>query len=187
VKNSVAFVDEEQKLIALAQQGDRQAFCELVLSHHYGVVDIVYRMCGDPHLAEDSAQEAFLRAWQNIRQYRPRASFRSWVYRIATNVALDTLRRQKPSVDIDQLPITGLAQNLQTVAETREQADIVQQAVLALPPSSRTVLVLREYQGLSYKEISEALQIPLGTVMSRLSYARKQLLRTLVPIMENSS
>jgi RNA polymerase sigma-70 factor (ECF subfamily) len=172
------------QLVCMAQAGDRDAFGELVLQHRSGVVNVVYRMCGDPALAEDAAQMAFIRAWQRLGDYRPIASFRSWLYRIAVNLALDELRRSRQVVDIDRLEIPSGAQGMQTSLEQRERQAAVQKAVQGLPPAARAVLVLREYAGLSYHEIAEALDIPAGTVMSRLNYARKCLITNLRPQME---
>ena len=181
-----SMTDAERELIAQAQGGDRHAFGELVRRHREGVINVVYRMCGDGNLAEDAAQEAFIRAWQHLPNYRPRAPFRNWVYRIATNVALDVLRRQRETVDVDLLPLSGTAPGPEASVERQERATYVRQAVLALPPASRAALVLREYEGLSYREIAETLDIPIGTVMSRLSYARNHLRESLAPYLEAS-
>ena len=170
---------DEQAWITCAQQGDRQAFGELVRRHREGVVNVVYQMCGDGPLAEEAAQEAFLRAWQNLGRYNPRFAFRSWVYRIALNVAVDALRRERPTTNLDPEPRVPSAESPEAWLERKQQAEEVRRAVLALPPASRAVLVLREYGALSYHEIAEALDIPVGTVMSRLSYARGRLRRTL--------
>jgi RNA polymerase sigma-70 factor (ECF subfamily) len=167
--------EAEIDLITRAQQGDRGAYGELVRCHREGVINVVYRMCGDVNLAEDAAQEAFIRAWQHLPSYRPRSPFRNWVYRIATNVALDALRRERETVDIDALPL---------VASGQGRGEGVRQAVLALPPASRAVLVLREYEGLSYREIADTLGVPMGTVMSRLNYARNRLRESLAPYLE---
>jgi RNA polymerase sigma-70 factor (ECF subfamily) len=169
----------EQEWIACAQQGDRQAFGELVGLHRQGVVNVVYRMCGDPQLAEEAAQEAFLRAWQNLQRYNPRFAFRNWVYRIALNVAVDTLRRERPTLDIAVEPLAASGDSPEAALEHKERAEQVRRAVLDLPPTSRAALVLREYEGLTYQEIAEALDIPIGTVMSRLNYARRQVRRAL--------
>jgi len=185
VKDSAApLVATERDLIALAQQGDRASFSELVRRHREGVVNVVYRMCGDASLAEDAAQEAFIRAWQHLPTYRPRSPFRNWVYRIATNGALDALRREKKTVDIDTLPLVHPGAGPEAAAEGNERAERVRRAVLALPPASRVVLVLREYEGLSYREIADSLEIPVGTVMSRLNYARTRLREALAPYVE---
>jgi RNA polymerase sigma-70 factor (ECF subfamily) len=174
----------ELELIARAQQGDRQAFGELVRCHREGVVNVVYRMCGDGHLAEDAAQEAFIRAWRGLARYRPQSRFRNWLYRIATNVALDALRRERETLDIDGLSAAASELGPEAAVEEEERGERVQRAVLALPPASRAVLILREYEGLAYQEIAETLDIPVGTVMSRLNYARKRLRETLAPYLE---
>jgi len=141
-------------------------------------------MCGDANLAEDAAQEAFIRAWQHLPSYQPRAPFRNWVYRIATNGALDTLRQQKETVDLDALPLVHPSGGPEARAEGAQRAECVRQAVLALPSASRVVLVLREYEELSYREIADTLGIPIGTVMSRLNYARNRLRESLASYLE---
>jgi RNA polymerase sigma-70 factor (ECF subfamily) len=178
---SIIAVPDETELqwIALAQQGDRQAFGELVYHYREGVINVVYRMCGDTNLAEDAAQEAFIRAWQHLPRYQPRSSFRNWLYRIALNVALDVLRRERETVDIEDIPLIAASLNPEVAIERSERAEYVRQAVLGLTPASRAALILREYEGLSYKEIAEMLDVPIGTVMSRLNYARTQLRETL--------
>jgi RNA polymerase sigma-70 factor (ECF subfamily) len=185
VPSLTATIEEtEIDLIARAQQGDRQAFGELVRCHRDGVVGVVYRLCGDVNVAEDAAQEAFVRAWQHLPSYQPRSPFRNWLYRIATNVALDALRAEKATVDVDELSLASSGEGPEAAVEHTERAENVRQAVLALPPASRAVLVLREYESLSYQEIADTLDIPMGTVMSRLSYARKLMLEALAPYME---
>lgn len=174
----------ERELIAQAQQGDRQAFGELVRCHREGVINVVYRMCGDANLAEDAAQEAFVRAWQHLPRYRPQSPFRNWLYRIATNAALDTLRRERETVDVEDIPLANPEAGPETQVEAKERGEQVRQAVLALPQASRAVLVLREYESLSYREIAETLSIPIGTVMSRLNYARNRLRESLSPYLE---
>lgn len=177
---------EDQQLVLRAQAGDRHAFGELVRRHRDGVVNVVYRMCGDATLAEDAAQDCFIRAWEHLDTYRPRSAFRNWLYRIATNCALTTLRREKPATDVEALPIRAQHAGPEATAESHERASVVQSAVLALPEASRAALVLREYEGLSYKEIAAALVIPIGTVMSRLNYARRQLREALSDYMEST-
>ena len=177
----------ELDLIALAQQGDRNAYCELVRQNRDGVINVVYRMCGDAELAEDAAQEAFIRAWTNLHRYKPRSAFRNWLYRIATNAALDVLRRERETVDIEDVPLTSSHPNPENAAVAEERAETIQNAVLDLPPASRVVLIMREYESLSYREIADTLGIPMGTVMSRLNYARKQLRQTLAYLMEVTS
>lgn len=167
----------EQELVARAQGGDRNAFGELVRAHTEGVLRVVFRMCGDQQVAEDASQEAFVQAWLRLPAYRPRTPLRNWLYRIAVNAAIDVLRKERrihPAA-LDELNLSDGRPDPEASQASAERARSVQQAVLALPEASRAVLVLREYQDLSYHEIAETLDIPVGTVMSRLNYARKLL------------
>lgn len=177
-------METELELIRQAQQGDRGAFGELVRRHREGTINVVYRMTGDAYLAEEASQEAFVRAWTHLPRYKPQSAFRNWLYRIATNVALDALRSQKETVDLESVCLADARRRPDELAETRERGEQVREAVLQLPPASRAVIVLREYEGLSYREIADALSIPLGTVMSRLSYARGLLRKSLAPYLE---
>jgi RNA polymerase sigma-70 factor, ECF subfamily len=177
---------DDRDLIASAQLGDRQAFGELVYRHQSSVINVIYRMCGDPRLAEDAAQEAFVRVWQNLDSYKPQYAFHSWLYRIAANVALDTLRRERPGPELDSLPLADKNPTPEQASETSQRTTQVKQAVARLSEPLRLVLVLREYEELSYQEIAAALEIPTGTVMSRLNAARAQLRRELAGILEET-
>ena len=183
----INYTETETALIAQAQKGDRNAFGELVRHHHPGVVNVVYRMCGDVELAEDAAQDAFIQAWLNLSSFRPGTSLRNWLYRIAVNAALDVLRRQPktPSVDVEALSMADSLVGPEAAFLQKERTVIVQQAILSLTEASRAVLILREYGGLSYQEIASTLDIPLGTVMSRLNYARDRLKELLVSQFQN--
>ena len=169
--------ETETSLIAKAQAGDRSAFGELVRRHRAGVVNVAYRLCGDVQLAEDAAQEAFLRAWLKLTSYRPTSPLRNWLYRIAVNATLDALRRPAEAFleDGDMAISAGAHREVEADTLRREQAEWVRKALLSLTPANRAVLVLREYEELSYREIAVALDIPVGTVMSRLNYARNAL------------
>jgi RNA polymerase sigma-70 factor (ECF subfamily) len=173
----------ETELVISAQNGDRNAFSELVRVHAQGVLNVTYRMCADVHISEDAAQETFIRAWQNLASYRPQTSLRNWLYRIAVNAATDMLRKEKRILpaDIEDLHLTDARPGPESLASLKERTALVQKAIQSLPDASRAVLVLREYQGLSYQEISSTLDIPIGTVMSRLNYARKSLKTKLEP------
>ena len=167
----------EMELVTRAQYGDRNAFSELVRIHSLGVLNVIYRMCGDMQVAEDAAQETFIQAWLRLQSYRPQSSFRNWLYRIAVNMAIDMLRKDKRILPgkIEDLNLRDSEPGPEAVVASAERTEMVQEAVLTLPDASRAVLVLREFEGLSYQEISESLEIPVGTVMSRLNYARKLL------------
>jgi RNA polymerase sigma-70 factor, ECF subfamily len=174
----------DQDLTTASLRGDRRAFSELVCRYWDGVINVVYRMCGNSDLAEEAAQEAFIKAWQNLSSYKPEYSFRSWIYRIAVNKALDVLRREPVTVEIESPAIKNSlhSQHIgpEEALEKHERIEQVRRAVLALPEVGRAVLILREYQQLSYQEISTSLNIPVGTVMSRLNYARGQLRKQLL-------
>ena len=174
----VAILDvSEAEIIRSAQSGDRNAFSELVRMHARGVFNVVYRMCGDELIAEDAAQETFIRAWQNLSSYRPQTPLRNWLYRIAFNAGLDMLRKEKRILPnaIEDLNLSDGQPSLEALISQQERTQLVQKAILSLPDASRAVLVLREYEEMSYQEISSTLDIPVGTVMSRLNYARKLL------------
>ncbi len=168
---------DEIELVTNAQHGDRNAYNELVRVHAGGVLNVVYRMCGDAQLAEDATQETFLQAWQHLNSYRPRTSLRNWLYRIAVNAATDMLRKEKRLVPeaVENLQLADSQPSPEMVFVKQERTVLVQKAVLSLPDACRAVLVLREYEGLSYQEIAGSLDIPVGTVMSRLNYARNLL------------
>lgn len=169
--------ETEADLIMKSQHGDRNAFGELVRHYYPRVINVVYRMCGDATLAEDAAQEAFLRAWLHIASFRPGEPLRNWLYRIAVNAALDILRRrdEEPAEDemLQMIPEQSLGPELALIE--KERLALLQQAIRSLPEAARGALVLREYGELSYQEIADVLDIPIGTVMSRLSYARDRL------------
>ena len=170
-------VEDENGLIEQARRGDRNAFGELVSRYYPGVVRVVYRLCGDTGLAEDMAQEAFLRGWINLPSFRPQSSLRNWLYRIAVNATLDVLRRRKdePLEDQADRMYPDQADGPETTLIEKERVALLQQAMRSLPEAARSVLVLREYGGLSYQEIANVLEVPVGTVMSRLNYARNRL------------
>jgi RNA polymerase sigma-70 factor (ECF subfamily) len=168
---------DETELVHRAKNGERNAFSELVCIHAQGVRNVIYRMCGDAQIAEDAAQETFIQAWLHLSSYRPQTSLRNWLYRIAVNAATDMLRKEKRILpgDIGDLQLTDGRPGPELLAAQQERTALVQRAVLSLPDACRAVLVLREYEGMSYHEIADALDIPMGTVMSRLNYARQLL------------
>ena len=167
----------EAELILQAKNGERNAFSELVCIHAQGVRHVIYRMCGDAQIAEDAAQETFIQAWLHLASYRPQMSLRNWLYRIAVNAATDILRKEKRILpnDLEELSLSDPQPGPEALFFQEERTTLIQKAGLSLPDASRAVLVLREYEGLSYHEIADALDIPVGTVMSRLNYARKVL------------
>jgi RNA polymerase sigma-70 factor (ECF subfamily) len=169
--------DAEASLVEEARRGDRNAFGELVCRYYPGVVQVIYRLCNDAGLAEDMAQEAFLRAWINLPSFHPQSSLRNWLYRIAVNATLDVLRH-RPEERLEEEAAEMIADQTaspESALIEKESTVLVQKALSSLPEAARSVLVLREYGGLSYQEIAGVLDVPVGTVMSRLNYARNRL------------
>jgi RNA polymerase sigma-70 factor (ECF subfamily) len=164
-----------QSLRASSAEGASAAFGKLVMRYRKLAISVAYRVCGDAALAEDVAQDAFVRVWSRLSTFRPDGNFRAWLMRITTNMAIDAVRRRRPQVDIEDLALEAPGQGPEGAAVSSERADVVRAALTRLPVQSRTILVLREYQSLSYQEIAGVLDIPLGTVKSRLSDARRRL------------
>src|SRR5215216_7801620 len=141
----------ETELVTRAQNGERNAFSELVRIHAQGVMNVIYRMCGDAQVAEDAAQETFIQAWLHISSYRPQTSLRNWLYRIAVNAATDILRKEKRILPnaLEDLQLKDPQPGPEALFSQQERTSLIQKAVLSLPESSRAVLVLREYEGMS--------------------------------------
>ncbi|HHS97900.1 MAG TPA: sigma-70 family RNA polymerase sigma factor [Chloroflexi bacterium] len=176
---------DEAALIRAAQRGNLDAFNELVLTYQHRIYNLAYRILGDPAAAEDATQEAFIAAYRKIGSFRG-GSFVSWLLRIVANRCYDELRRRKrrPSVPLEEMAaedeeinpalINGSA-SPEEHAERAELIRLLQTAIATLPPDQRVVLVLSDVEGLSYAEIAAAIDVPVGTVKSRLARARVRL------------
>jgi RNA polymerase sigma-70 factor, ECF subfamily len=176
----------EADLLSRSRQGDQTAYGELVKRHYRLVSTVALRLGVPADLAQDVAQEVFLRAWRRLPGFRPQGenSFRAWLCRISHNLAVDTLRHSRPQAHLDDEPILagrdgGWDGNPAAAYLRDEEGAEIRALIAQLPPACRIVLVLREYEGFSYGEIAHALDIPLGTVMSRLNYARTALRKAL--------
>ncbi|MGQ9667407.1 MAG: RNA polymerase sigma factor [Anaerolineae bacterium] len=178
--------DGEEILLARSRAGDKAAFGTLAQRYYPFAVGVAYRMTGNSQLAEDLVQEAFIKAWRKLPQFRGDCRFRVWLGRIVANTTLDYLRRQNLEQPLDEAVLPALpAEDVPLHRLEREELrQWVRQAVLSLPAQCRIALILREYEDLSYREISETLGIPMGTVMSRLHYARQLLREKLAPLLE---
>ena len=172
----------EEKWIAAAREGDQGAFEELVLLYEKRVLALTQRMCGNPEDAAEAAQEAFLAAWQGLKNFRGDSSFSTWLYRLSSNACVDLLRREgrrQAAVSLDgedlNLDIPSPIPSPQEEAERRELREQIEAGLRALPPGYREVLVLREMQQLRYDEIAHVLELDVGTVKSRISRGRKRL------------
>jgi RNA polymerase sigma-70 factor (ECF subfamily) len=174
----------DNELVAASLSGDASAFGLLVVRYRRLAIGVAYRMCGDAALAEDIAQDTFVRVWDRLHTYRPQGSFRGWMCRIATNLTIDALRRQRPTVDVEKVSLEATSGRPEANALRDERAHAVRSAIAGLPEQTRAALVLREYEGLSYQEIADVLDVPIGTVKSRLNDARRRLRVALASYME---
>ena len=177
----------EQELVRAAAGGDTEAFERLVETYENKIYTLALRMSGSPDDAGDIAQEAFLAAWRGLPAFRGEAGFATWLYRLASNAAIDYLRRQRKqrgerSLDDEELGLDAVdaGPGPQDAAEGEEVRSAVAAGLRALSEGHRQVLVLRELQGLSYEEIAAVLAVDLGTVKSRISRARSALRKILL-------
>ena len=177
--------EREQAVIRMVLEGDVNAFEELMAAYEKNVYNLALRMVGNPEDAQDMAQEAFIKAYNSLQNFRGDSKFSVWLYRIVSNVCLDFLRRRnrRGTVSLSmededgedvQLDIADESQSPELILERQLTREAVQRGLEALPPDSRQILLLREIQGLSYEEISAALGLEVGTVKSRIFRARKK-------------
>jgi len=174
---------DDLELIRRSQSGDTEAFDELVSKYSAKIFTMVYGMVRNEHDASDLVQEGFLKAWRSIQEFEGRSSFYTWLYRITMNVTVDSLRRKRQREEIEL--IDAIASSLPSPRASCRRTEIqekIESALAKLSPEHRAVVVLKELEGLQYREIAEVLNLPVGTVMSRLFYARKKLQSLLRPI-----
>ncbi len=173
-----------EALLRRAAAGDHDAFEQLVLAHQKAVYNLALRMTGSPDDALDLSQEAFLRAWRGLPDYRSDASFSTWLYRLTSNICIDFLRRRAREKtvplygfgeDEEELPLPDPGPDAETRALSRLERQEVAAAMQSLDLEYRQALTLRVIDGLSYAEIAETLNVPAGTVKSRIARAREKM------------
>lgn len=165
-------------LISRARGGDREAFGALVEQYRDNVYRLAYRMCGNAYDADEAAQEAFVAAWRALPNFRGDAKFSTWLYRLTTNAAIDVMRREKRHQTVGDGEMVDLADDADSPQETverTEQQEAVQKALATLSEEYREVLLLRYMEELDYAEIADVLQLPSGTVKSRINRAKAAL------------
>ena len=197
----VKAVDSDAPLVERAVAGDHKAFELLVIKYQRRIQRLIGRMVRDVDLVEDIAQETFIRAYRALAQFRGDAQFYTWLYRIAVNTAKKALMdlKRNPTVsenffksddDDETSPVETELTSSETpdaVLASKEIAQIINTALEALPEELRQAITLREIEGLSYEEISEAMNCPIGTVRSRIFRAREAISQKVKPLLENQS
>lgn len=181
-------------LVQRVKQGDRGAFDLLVAKYQHKILNLIMRYVKDPSEAMDVAQEAFLKAYRAVPAFRGDSAFYTWLYRIAINTAKNHLvaaRRRPMSLEIELSDSEGFEpfaalrdiDSPESLALTDEIGEAINKAVEALPEELRTAILLREIEGMSYEEIAEAMDCPVGTVRSRIFRAREAIDKKLKPLM----
>ncbi len=176
---------DESRIITDAQKGSLSAFNQLVMAYQGTAYNVAYRTIGNQEAAADACQDAFLKAYKAINQYQG-GSFKSWLLRIVTNTCYDHIRykSRRPATSLEDLTENPDDHSNKLVSETEspeeyalrgELGDLLQVGINQLPEDQRIVLVLSDVQGLSYQEVAEIIDQPLGTVKSRLSRGRRRL------------
>jgi RNA polymerase sigma-70 factor (ECF subfamily) len=186
--------DTDEKLVARVQQGDKRAFDLLVLKYQHKIIAIISRFVRDSAEVHDVAQEAFIKAYRALGNFRGDSAFYTWIYRIAVNTAKNHLvsRGRRPpatDVDIDDAEFLSGADGLRDITSPEHELmkdqleQVVYKAIQSLPEDLRTALTLREMEGMSYEEIAEVMDCPVGTVRSRIFRAREAVDRHIAPLM----
>ena len=183
----------DKKLVKRVQKGDKGAFDLLVLKYQHKIVNLVMRYVRDPDLALDITQEAFIKAYRALPRFRGDSAFYTWMYRIAVNTAkthLAAQRRRPMDVELDlqdpeQYDLHAKLKETDTpegVTLSNELKEIVERAIAALPEDLRTAIILRELEGMSYEEIAQTMECPVGTVRSRIFRARDAIAKKVGPL-----
>ena len=183
----------DKKLVKRVQKGDKGAFDLLVLKYQHKIVNLVMRYVRDPELALDITQEAFIKAYRALPRFRGDSAFYTWMYRIAVNTAKNHLaaqRRRPMDVELDlqdpeQYDLHGKLKETDTpegVSLSNELKETVERAIAGLPEDLRTAIILRELEGMSYEEIAQTMECPVGTVRSRIFRARDAIAKKIGPL-----
>lgn len=182
--------EPDPEILRLAQSGDETAFGALMKIHYDRIFRLVYAIVRNEADARDICQEIWIKVWRELPKFRGDSKFSTWLHPIATRRAIDHLRKRRrwfdrflpfgnEETDTVQVPEPSTTDDAGKQAEGAERRAAIQAALASLPPKFRTVLALREVEGLSYEEIARTIAIPTGTVMSRLYHARRMLAQKL--------
>jgi RNA polymerase sigma-70 factor (ECF subfamily) len=181
---------EEKELVRLSREGKEEAFGELVKKYRIKVFNLAFSLTRNRDVADDLAQEAFIKAYYALPRFQSRSGFGTWLYRIAINHVRDYLRKKSRmiQISIDNIKESSFLQEDKTMKEEKESTEeqrkqLVHQSIRSLPEKHQVILSLRDIQGFSYEEISKILKITPGTVDSRIHRARKMLRKKLAPFL----
>jgi RNA polymerase sigma-70 factor (ECF subfamily) len=189
--------DIDRRIIERCRQQDRAAFNELILRYEKRIYNYAFRLSGSYDIANDIASDTFLRVYNSLGSFRGDSSFITWLFRIVTNIYLDFKKRERsrPAQSLDEIIELGEASVTVQVedhaptppqlAEAGERTEMLQSAINSLPDYQRMMIVMYHTDGQSYEEIAAALDLPIGTVKSRLNRARLSLREILEPIQEH--
>jgi len=169
----------EAGLLARARAGDLDAFVQLIGLHDRALRALTYRLLEDPQLMDDVLQEAYLKAFRSLRRFEGRSAFGSWLHRIAYNACMDQLRRSSGGRHLSLGETGGLPDPMPDPGDVAAQRHDLAAALASLPPKMRATVLLVDAEGMDYRTAAQALGIPVGTVRSRLSQARRVLRRAL--------
>jgi RNA polymerase sigma-70 factor (ECF subfamily) len=186
--------DLDQDLVQRVQQGDKAAFDLLVIKYQHKIVHLVNRYVKDPSEAQDVAQDAFIKAYRALADFRGDSAFYTWLYRIAINTAKNYLlsrsrRHSAYEVDMEDAEQTENAPQLKDIETPEHQLmndqiiNVIKLAIENLPEEMRIAITLREFEGMSYEEIADAMDCPIGTVRSRIFRAREAIDEKLTPLL----
>jgi RNA polymerase sigma-70 factor (ECF subfamily) len=180
---------DDRLLIAASLAGDEGAFRQLVERHYRMVMSVAYRALGSVPAAEDCAQEVFIKVHRKLPSYRADMPFINWLHRVTANTVTDTIRRRRVDLSLDAIGLKAPSESGDPAeaAARRERRLAVRTAMAGLPGRLRDAIALQVFHELSYQEIAQVLNIPIGTVMSRIHNAKRQLRRHLVDYMSESS
>lgn len=181
----------ESRLIEKAKSGDIDAFTELLYLYNDKIYHLAYRMLGNSHEAEDVSQETFLRVYTNLERYDDKYKFSTWVYRIATNLCIDRIRKKKADFSLDDnwnseeemdlySKIPNYSKSPEDEVISNEEQEILQNAISNLPPKYRAIMTLRYVNDLSVQEIGDITNLSKATVKTRLHRGREYLRKQLV-------
>ena len=185
----------DEDLVLRVQQGDKSAYDLLVIKYQHKIVQLVNRYVKDPSEAQDVAQEAFIKAYRALSSFRGESAFYTWLYRIAINTAKNYLMsRSRRSVDMqidiqdaevyENLPQLQGQETPERELLSREIVETIKTAIAKLPEEMRVAIMLREFEGMSYEEIAQAMDCPVGTVRSRIFRAREAIDNKLTPLLD---